>query len=135
MQIGEKLKSARQKSGMTQEEVANSIHVSRQTISNWENEKSFPDIISVILLSDLYEISLDLLLKGDDEMIKHLDESTNIVKSNTKLLVAFGINIILAFIMIVFHLQIEHSKEIFIILILLIFACSATIFYQLIKKI
>lgn len=135
MQIGEKLKSARQKSGMTQEEVANSIHVSRQTISNWENEKSFPDIISVILLSDLYEISLDLLLKGDDEMIKHLDESTNIVKSNTKLLVAFGINIILAFIMIVFHLQIENSKEVFIILILLIFACSATIFYQLIKKI
>lgn len=52
---------------MTQENVAEKINVSRQTISNWENEKSYPDIISVIELSNLYSISLDDLLKGDEK--------------------------------------------------------------------
>ena len=58
MEIGKKLKDARMKSGFTQEMVAEKINVSRQTISNWENEKSYPDIISVIELSSLYSISL-----------------------------------------------------------------------------
>lgn len=56
MEIGSKLKNARINSGLTQEQVAEKIQVSRQTISNWENEKSYPDIISVINLSDLYNI-------------------------------------------------------------------------------
>lgn len=63
MEIGAKLKEARTKEGLTQEEVAEAIQVSRQTISNWENEKSYPDIVSVIKLSDLYNISLDKLLQ------------------------------------------------------------------------
>ena len=86
MEIGVKLKEARIKSGLTQENVAEKIQVSRQTISNWENEKSFPDIVNVIKLSDLYNISLDQLLKGDEAMIEHLEKSTNIVKSNEKLI-------------------------------------------------
>lgn len=49
MEIGKKLKDARMKSGFTQETVAEKINVSRQTISNWENEKSYPDIISDII--------------------------------------------------------------------------------------
>ena len=48
-----------------------------------ENEKH-PDIISVIELSNLYSISLDVLLKGDEKMIEHLEESTNVVKSKKK---------------------------------------------------
>ena len=79
-----KLKDARMKSGFTQEAVAEKINMSRQTISNWENEKSYPDIISVIELSSLYSISLDDLLKGDERMMEHLEESTNVVKSNQK---------------------------------------------------
>ena len=69
MEIGKKLKNARVQSGMTQENVAEKINVSRQTISNWENEKSYPDIINVIELSNLYSISLDELLKGDGKMV------------------------------------------------------------------
>lgn len=67
MEIGKKLKDARLHSGLTQEKVAEELNVSRQTISNWENEKSYPDIISVIGLSNLYSISLDDLLKGDEK--------------------------------------------------------------------
>jgi len=84
MDIGSKLKNSRTKSGMTQEAVAEKIGVSRQTISNWENNKSYPDIVSVIHLSDLYSVSLDELLKGDEKMIEHLDNSTNEVKSREK---------------------------------------------------
>lgn len=85
MEIGTKLKNARSNANLTQEDIAEKIGVSRQTVSNWENNKSYPDIISVIRLSDIYGISLDTLLKDDENMIKHLDESTNIVKSKNRL--------------------------------------------------
>lgn len=61
MEIEKRLKDARVKAGLTQEQVAEKVMVSRQTISNWENGKSLPDIISIMNLSDLYQISLDEL--------------------------------------------------------------------------
>jgi len=85
MDIGSKLKNASNEAKFTQEEIAEKLGVSRQTISNWENSKSYPDIISVIKLSDIYSITLDALLKEDENMIKHLDETTNIVKSKNRL--------------------------------------------------
>ena len=94
MEIGKKLKEARISSGKTQEQVAGEIQVSRQTISNWETEKSYPDIVSVLRLSELYGVSLDVLLKGDDNMMKHLEESTNVVRSNQKLMGAILLNIL-----------------------------------------
>lgn len=72
---------------MTQEQVAGLLEVSRQTISNWENAKSYPDIVSVIKMSECYDVSLDYLLKGEQKMntyYNYLEESTNVVKSNTK---------------------------------------------------
>ena len=84
METGQKLKSARVEAGLTQENVAETIGVSRQTISNWENNRFYPDIISVISLSDLYSISLDDLLKEDKKMIEYLEESTDVVKSRQK---------------------------------------------------
>lgn len=102
MEIGSKLKEARIKRALTQEQVAEIIGVSRQTMSNWETEKSYPDIISVIKLSDLYEVSLDELLKGreDKSMSKYMDylaESTNVVKSKQKAskLIQIGIYVVL----------------------------------------
>lgn len=56
MEIGKKLKEARLNRDLTQEVIAEKLNVSRQTISNWENEKSYPDIISVIELSNIYSI-------------------------------------------------------------------------------
>ncbi len=85
MDIGSKLKNARNEANFTQEEIAEKLGVSRQTISNWENSKSYPDIISVIKLSEIYSITIDALLKEDKNMIKHLDETTNIVKSKNRL--------------------------------------------------
>lgn len=95
MEIGKKIKEARVASGLTQEQVAEELHISRQTISNWENEKSYPDIVSVVRMSDLYSVSLDELLKGDGKMLEHLEESTNVVRSNKQLLWAVAANVAL----------------------------------------
>lgn len=87
MDIGSKIKKSRMESGLTQEQAAEALGISRQTISNWENEKSYPDIVSVLKMSDLYNVSLDYLLKGEQAMssyMDYLDESTNVVKSKTK---------------------------------------------------
>lgn len=87
MDIGIKIKNARIKANLTQEQVAEFLGVSRQTISNWETEKTYPDIVSVVKMSDLYHVSLDQLLKEEKPMSNYLDyleESTNIVKSRNK---------------------------------------------------
>ena len=88
MDIGVKIKNARIKANLTQEQAAEAIGVSRQTISNWENEKTYPDIVSVVKMSDLYDISLDRLLKEEkpvSDYLDYLEESTNVVKSRNKL--------------------------------------------------
>ena len=85
MEIGLLLKNARHQAALTQEQAAEALGVSRQTVSNWETGKSYPDIISVIRMSDLYAVSLDCLLKEETSMQQtyreYLEESTNIVKS------------------------------------------------------
>lgn len=55
---------------LSQDELAQKIYVSRQTISNWENNKNYPDIKSLLLLSSLFNVSLDMLVKGDFEKMK-----------------------------------------------------------------
>ena len=88
MNIGSKIKKSRTEAKITQEQAAEALGTSRQTISNWENEKSYPDIASVLKMSDLYGVSLDFLLKGEVPMKDYLDyieESTNVVKSKDKL--------------------------------------------------
>ena len=98
--ISEKLKQARLAANLTQEDLAEKVGVSRQTISNWENGRSYPDVVSIIILSDIYDMTLDSLLKGDNEMIKHLKKSTDIVKSNKQVaigLVLFGTMAVIGF--------------------------------------
>lgn len=75
MKIGEKLKENRTAAGLSQEALAQRIGVSRQTISSWENDRSYPDIGSILKLSDLYSLSLDELLKEDENMRKHIEKN------------------------------------------------------------
>ena len=56
--------------GFSQEELSEKVFVSRQTISNWENNKNYPDIKSLLLLSSIFSVSLDILVKGDLEEMK-----------------------------------------------------------------
>jgi transcriptional regulator with XRE-family HTH domain len=88
MDIGKRIQEARMNANLTQEQSAEELSVSRQTISNWENGKTYPDIISVVKMSDLYSISLDCLLKGEKTIsnyLNYIEESTNVVNSKNKL--------------------------------------------------
>ena len=106
--IGSKIKAARMEKKFTQEQVAEVLGVSRQTISNWENGKSYPDIISVIKMSECYGVSLDYLLKGEEKMSAYydfLEESTNVVKSTgnrNKIIIILSYMLIWALAMIAF---------------------------------
>ena len=70
MEFGKRLKEYRNQSGMTQDDLAERLYVTRQTISAWENDKSYPDIHSLLMLGDLFHVSLDTLVKGDIEIMK-----------------------------------------------------------------
>lgn len=71
MEIGRQIKKYRTELKLSQEELADKIYVTRQTVSNWENDKNYPDIHSLVLLSSLFGISLDDLVKGD---VKEMEE-------------------------------------------------------------
>lgn len=75
MEIGDKIKQYREQINLSQEELGNKVYVSRQTISNWENNKSYPDINSLKILSNIFDISLDEFIKRDiEEMKKRISE-------------------------------------------------------------
>ena len=72
MEIGAQIKKFRADSGLSQDELSEKIYVSRQTVSNWETGKSYPDINSLVLMSETFGISVDTLLKGDAEVMREL---------------------------------------------------------------
>lgn len=71
MNLSKQLKKYRERDQLSQADLAEKIYVSRQTISNWENERSYPDIHNLLLLSVLFDVTLDELVKGDVEMMKN----------------------------------------------------------------
>lgn len=73
MSTGSQITDIRKKQNMTQEEFGSLFHVTRQTVSNWENEKSYPDLQTLVDLSDQFDVSLDTLLKGDAKMVQQMD--------------------------------------------------------------
>lgn len=95
MEINKCLKEERIKNNITQEQLAEELGVSRQTISSWENGKSYPDIVSIIKLSDLYNISLDQLLKEDKQLINNMQTNMDVVKSNKSVIFYIIVGIIL----------------------------------------
>lgn len=70
MELGNQIKKYRTELEFSQEKLAERIYVSRQSISNWENDKNYPDINSLIRLSEVFHVSLDILIKGDWEKMK-----------------------------------------------------------------
>lgn len=70
MKLGQQIVSYRKSLQLSQEELAEKVYVSQQSISNWENDKTYPDIHSLLLLSQIFQVSLDTLIKGDIEEMK-----------------------------------------------------------------
>lgn len=101
MNIGDKIKNAREENKLTQTQASESLMVSRQTISNWENGKSLPDILSVIRMSELYQISLDELLKGDKAMMDKIEKDIEIRKTEKKIIKYAWISILVGVIILI----------------------------------
>lgn len=74
MSMGNQISNIRRERQLTQEEFGRLFHVTRQTVSNWENEKSYPDLQILIDMSNQFEISLDTLLKEDSKMVRTMDK-------------------------------------------------------------
>ena len=70
MELGQQIKKYRNELSLSQDALAEKVYVSRQTISNWENDKSYPDVNSLVLLSEVFNTSIDNLIKGDVEVMK-----------------------------------------------------------------
>ncbi|MCM1162124.1 MAG: helix-turn-helix domain-containing protein [Roseburia sp.] len=65
MSLGETIKEYRKKDGLSQEQLAGKLNVSRQAITKWETDKGIPDVVNLIAISDEFGLSLDELIKGN----------------------------------------------------------------------
>lgn len=90
MKIGIKLKQGRAEKNLTQEEAAKVLNVSRSTVSSWEVNRTYPDLDMLVSLSDLYDISLDLMLREDKEMVQTLSQEIQTSRKRKGWLIALG---------------------------------------------
>ena len=65
MDIGKEIANIRKDQNLTQEEFGSIFHVTRQTVSNWETGKNYPDLQTLVEISERFDVSLDAILKGD----------------------------------------------------------------------
>lgn len=82
MELHSQIKKYRTNMNLSQEALAEKIFVTRQTVSNWENNKNYPDIHSLLLLSSLFNISLDQLIKGDITIMRKEIDKNELKKFN-----------------------------------------------------
>ncbi|HEP1566027.1 TPA: helix-turn-helix transcriptional regulator [Streptococcus pyogenes] len=107
MEIGQQMIRYRKQQALSQEELVEKVYVSRQSISNWENDKTYPDIHSLLLLSQIFQVSLDQLIKGDIEKMKYT--ITQVDKKNferdTKVMVTLMILLMISSYPLVYFLE------------------------------
>lgn len=101
MELGNQIKRYRNEGNLSQEALAEKVYVSRQTVSNWENDKSYPDVKSLLLLSEVFHTSLDTLIKGDVEIMKQQVKQEG-KRPYQKILLAMAAGVITQLIAIVF---------------------------------
>ena len=110
----ERINLLRKKMGLSQEELANKIGVSRQAVSKWESGQSMPDLDKIIALSDLFGVSTDYILKGTDVSY---DEGTLNSETSKKIMISGAIIFALLTLIIAFSLNRFRDDEIFMLTI------------------
>lgn len=108
----ERINLLRKKMGLSQEELANKIGVSRQAVSKWESGQSMPDLDKIIALSDLFGVSTDYILKGTDVSY---DEGTLNAETTKKIMISGAIIFALLTLIIAFSLNRFRDDEIFML--------------------
>ncbi|MHC5375282.1 helix-turn-helix domain-containing protein [Enterococcus sp. LJL120] len=130
MNIGESIKYYRNQSTLTQEDLAEKVHVSRQTISSWENSKSLPDITSLVMLSDLFQVSLDELIKGDTTMIKKLEVKQEKATYTKQYRISYALNALMALLAVLLYLTNYDVWYVYALLALVILGNVVIIFME-----
>ncbi|MFE5430883.1 helix-turn-helix domain-containing protein [Peribacillus simplex] len=139
MELGHKLKSLRKKHGYSQHQLADQLNVTPQAISKWENDKSVPDIMNLVQLSEVYDVSLDYLIKAD----KDLQRKLSINKAQLNVFKYFIISIILVLCLVILLLtkaqffMFQHGMGTYIFLgfiVIFIISILSTIYMYVIKK-
>ncbi|MFW7363201.1 helix-turn-helix domain-containing protein [Vagococcus fluvialis] len=103
MNIGKEIKVRRTELNLTQEDLAKKLNVSRTAISNWEQQRNYPDMELLVTISDELDISLDKLLRGDSKMVKELSLDYK-KKKRYKVIIAISIAITLLLTITIFNL-------------------------------
>ena len=93
MEVGNRIREEREHKGISQEELARQIFVSRQTVSNWETGKTCPDVQSLLLMSNLFDVSVDSLVRGDVETMSKAIENYELERYKIKMsmIVSWGL--------------------------------------------
>lgn len=91
MSFGEQILSRRKELGLTQQNVADELHITRQTLSKWENNKSYPDLKLLLALSEIYHVSVDSLLRENKDLTNRdkASQAFNIIRGLFWLLIGF----------------------------------------------
>ncbi|WP_268913579.1 helix-turn-helix transcriptional regulator [Lentilactobacillus sp. SPB1-3] len=97
MNFSDKLKKCRNQKGITQEELADYLHVSRKTVSGWETGRSYPDVNIIINISDFFDVSFENLIRDDQVLSYYADQDKQLVKNKRLQKVLYVLNIILLF--------------------------------------
>ena len=113
MNLGNKILKIRKDNKMSQEEFATILNVTRQTVSNWEIGNNYPDIETLITISDKFNVSLDLLLKGDKEMIKDINKKVKKNKVLKRIIIALIIVLIIVIIGFVVSFKVYNCWKIY----------------------
>lgn len=131
MELNNQIKKYRTDMHLSQEDLAEKVYVTRQTVSNWETGKSYPDIHSLLLLSSLFNVSLDQLIKGDIETMREEIKESELNKFNR-----YGsIYSLLLLLMIVSFVPLFKFLEVYGLIIWAILAVITIIFAFKVEKI
>lgn len=113
MKLGLQIKKRRTELNMTQQELAQKLAVSRSAVSNWEIGRNYPDIQLIVTLSDILDISLDNLLKGDTVIVNQISHDTLFRKKQSKKIkILYSIIIFLILLFSLFLYQKNNFKDI-----------------------
>ena len=111
MNFDKKISGLRKQNKMSQEEFAELFGVTRQTISSWENKKSYPDVETLIKISDKFAISLDTLLKEDKELVKNWNNKITLYKRLIVMLCLLIIIWILSSMLLAFYKGFNYTND------------------------
>ena len=141
MEVGKRIKDLRAAAHMSQDDLAARVYVSRQTISSWENGKTYPDIQSLLLLSEIFDVTADSLIKGDVEtMTKTIDSDVRTMKQLSYVMLGFLLLMVLAMVWVIVQTSawdwpLEQTVPTFVLAIVLwSIAMFAAVWVERIKK-